>query len=120
MSLSPSLSADLAASITRMADKRITGQEDSDEEEDEDEDEDEGDDDEAEHSDDGGSDELEGSDKSDSDEVEDSDESDGGEDDHVCIGVFNPRHSRGESTFKVRVERRAGGTTLIPIINGRR
>jgi len=118
MSLSPSLSADLAASITRMADKRLTGQEDSDEEEDEDEN--EGDDDEAEHSDDGGSDELEGSDKDGSDEVEDSDESNDGEDDHVCIGVFNPRHSRGESTFKVRVERRAGGTTLIPIINGRR
>lgn len=116
MSLSPSLSADLAASITRMADKRMTGQEDSDE----DEDEDEGDDDEAEHNDDGDSDELKGSEKSGSDEAEDSDESDDGEDDHICIGVFNPRHSRGESTFKVRVERRNGGTTLIPIINGRR
>jgi hypothetical protein len=117
MSLSPSLSATLAASITRMADKRITGQEDSDEEEDEDE----SDDDEAEHSDDGDSEELEGSDKHGSDEVEHSDESDDDEDedDQVFIGVFNPRHSRGESTFKVRVERSPDGmgTNLVYVQN---
>jgi hypothetical protein len=102
MSLSPSLSATLATSITRMADKRITGLEDSDDEEDEDE----GDDDEAEHSDDGESNELEGSDKDGSDEIEDDDS----EDDHLFIGVFNPRHSRGASTFGFRVETRSDGT----------
>jgi hypothetical protein len=106
MSLSPFLSASLIASITCMADKRITGQEYSDE----DEDEDEGDDDEAEHSDDGDSDELEGSDKDGSDEVEDSNEEGDNEDDHLCIGVFNPRHSRGESTLGFRVETRPDGT----------
>jgi hypothetical protein len=117
MSLSPSLSATLAASITRMADKRITGQEDSDEEEDEDE----SDDDEAEHSDDGDSDELEGSDKDGSDKVEHSDESDDDEDDQVFIGVFNPRHSRGESTFKIRVEKSSDGmgTNLVYVPNRR-
>ncbi|KAI4733375.1 hypothetical protein E4T50_16058 [Aureobasidium sp. EXF-12298] len=106
MSLSPTLSASLVMSITCMADKRITGQGYSDE----DEDEDEGDDDEAEHSDDGDLDELEGSDKDDSDEVEDSDEKGDNEDDHFCIGVFNPRHSRGESTFAFRVETRPDAT----------
>lgn len=102
-----------------MADKRITGQEHSDE--DDDEDEDEGDDDEAKHSDDGGSDEPEGGDKNGPDEVEESDDSDDTENDHVFLGVFNPRHSRGKSTFKVRVRRRADGTgtDLVPIINGR-
>lgn len=102
-----------------MADKRITGQEDSDEDEDEDESDD--DEAEAEHSDDGDSDELENGDKDGLDEVEDSDEDDDSEDDHVFIGVFNPRHSRGESTFKIRVERSADGksTHLVPIINGR-
>jgi hypothetical protein len=104
MSLSPSLSASLIASITRAADKRIIGQKYL--IEDEDEDEDEGDYDEAEHSDDDGdSDELEGSDRDGSDEVEDSDENDdSSEDDHVFLGVFNPRHSRGESTFPFQVE----------------
>ncbi|KAH0277111.1 hypothetical protein KCU91_g3400, partial [Aureobasidium melanogenum] len=112
MSLSPSLSASLAASITRMADKRITGQEYLDEDEDEREDEGEGED-EAEHSDDGDLDELEDSDKDGSDEV------DGSEDDHVFIGVFNPRHSRGESTFQLRTERRADGMgyNIVPITN---
>jgi hypothetical protein len=89
-----------------MADKRIIGQEYSDE----DEDEDEGDDDEAEHSDDGDSDELEGSDKDGSDEVENSDEHDDSEDDHVFIGVFNPRHSRGDSTFPFHAETRSDET----------
>ncbi|CAD0105820.1 unnamed protein product [Aureobasidium uvarum] len=101
MSLSPTLSASLVASITRMTDKRIIGQDYLDE--DEDEDEDEGDD-EAEHSDDSGSDELEGSDKDGSDDVEDSDENEDSEDDHAFLGVFNPRHSRGESTFAFRTE----------------
>ncbi|KEQ67976.1 uncharacterized protein M437DRAFT_71743 [Aureobasidium melanogenum CBS 110374] len=110
MSLSPSLSASLAASITRMADKRITGPEYLDEDKDEREDEGE---DEAEHSDDGDLDELEDSDKDGSDEVH------GSEDDHVFIGVFNPRHSRGESTFRLRTERRADGMgyNIVPIIN---
>jgi hypothetical protein len=104
MSLSPSLSASLIASITRAADKRMIGQKYL--IEDEDEDEDEGDYDEAEHSDDDGdSGELEGSDRDGSDEVEDSDENDdSSEDDHVFLGVFNPRHSRGESTFPFQVE----------------
>lgn len=84
-----------------MADKRIAAQEYLDE----DEDGDEGDDDEAEHSDDGDSDELEGSDKNDSDKTEDGDE-----DDQVFLGVFNPRHSRGESTFLFHVEERSDGT----------
>ncbi|KAH0360467.1 hypothetical protein KCU65_g9362, partial [Aureobasidium melanogenum] len=110
MSLSPSLSASLAASIIRMADKRITGQEYLDEDEDEREDEGE---DEAEHSDDGDLDELEGSDKDGSDEGEDSDENDDSEDDHVSIGVFNPRHSRGESTFPFRVEQRSDGMGVV-------
>jgi cobalamin biosynthesis protein CobT len=88
-----------------MADKRIIGQDYSDE----DEDEDEGDDDEAEHSDDGDSDELEHSDKDGSDEVEHSDENDDSVDDHVFIGVFNPRHSRGESTFPFHAEIRSDG-----------
>lgn len=119
MSLSPSLSDSLAASITRMADKHITGQEYSDEDEDEDEVEEEYDDGEAEHSDGGDSNEFEGSDKDGSDEDEDSEENDDSEDDHVFIGVFNPRHSRGESTFGFRVERRSDGTTIVPVINGR-
>jgi hypothetical protein len=98
-----------------MADKRITGQEDSDEEEDEEEDaEDEGDEDEAEHSNDGDLDELDKSSDTDgsdevedsSDENEDSSNMDGHseDDDHIFIGVFNPRHSRGESKFGFRVQ----------------
>ncbi|KAG9567352.1 hypothetical protein KCU71_g3808, partial [Aureobasidium melanogenum] len=107
MSLSPSMSASLVASITRTANKRRTGQAYSDK--DEDEDEDEGDD-EAKHSDDIDLDELEGRDKDGSDEVEDSDQDNDSEDDHVFIGVFNPRHSRGESTFSVHAEPRSDGT----------
>lgn len=101
------MSASLVASITRTANERITGQAYSDK--DEDEDEDEGDD-EAKHSDDVDLDELEGRDKDGSDEVEDSDQDDDSEDDHVFIGVFNPRHSRGESTFSVHAEPRSDGT----------
>ncbi|THW31646.1 hypothetical protein D6C76_08069 [Aureobasidium pullulans] len=107
MSLSPSLSASLVASITRIADKRITGQEDSEEDESEDE---------AEHSDDGDSDDLDGSDEDGSDEVEDSDEND-----HVSVGVFNPRHSRGETTLRLRTETRSDGTgTNIMLVSNRR
>lgn len=104
MSLSPSLSASLVASITRMADRRITGQEQLEEVED--------DDDQAKHSDDSDVDELEGSDKDGSDEVEDSDENDDSEDDTVFLGVFNPRHSRGESTFSFHAEPRSDGTGI--------
>lgn len=95
-----------------MADKRITGQEYLDKDEGEDDREDEGED-EAEHSDDGDLDEPEDSNKDGSDEVN------GSEDDHVFIGVFNPRHSRGESTFRLRTERRADGMgyNIVPIIN---
>ena len=109
MSLTPSLPASLLDSITRTAEKCITGQEHS--EEDEDEDEDEGDD-KAEHSDHGDLNELEGSDKDGSDEIEDSDEKDDSEDNHVFIGVFNPRHSRGESTFSFHTEPTTGGTRI--------
>lgn len=107
MSLPPSLSASLVASITRMADKRITGQEQLEEDEDEDDD-----DDEAKHSDDSDVDELEGSDKDGSDKVEDSDENDDSEDDTVFLRVFNPRHSRGESTFSFHAEPRSDGTGI--------
>ncbi|KAI5255306.1 hypothetical protein E4T42_02000 [Aureobasidium subglaciale] len=106
ISPAPALSPSLVASITRMADKRITGQEYSDEDEDEDED----DGDEAEHSDEGDSNELEGSDKDDSDNVGDRDESVDSEADHMPVGVFNPRHSRGESTFAFHTETRSDGT----------
>lgn len=106
MLLSPSLPASLLDSITRIADKCMTGQEHS---EDENEDDDEGDD-KAEHSDHDDLNELEGSDKDGSDEVETSDENDDSEDDHVFIGVFNPRHSRGESTFPFHAELRSDGT----------
>lgn len=107
MSLSPSLSASLVDSITRIADKRITGQEDSEEDESEDE---------AEHSDDGDSDDFDGSDEDGSDEVEDSDEND-----HVSVGVFNPRHSRGETTLRLRTETRSDGTgTNIMLVSNRR
>lgn len=98
MSPSPSLSASLVAAITRIADKRITGQEESEEDESEDE---------AEHSDDGDSDELEGSDKDGSDEVENSDEND-----HVSVGVFNFRHSRGDTTLRFRTQTRSDGTGI--------
>ncbi|KAI5274881.1 hypothetical protein E4T47_02034 [Aureobasidium subglaciale] len=108
MSLSPALSPSLIASITRMADKRITGQEYSDEDGEEDED----DGDEAKYSDERDSNELEGSDKDASVKVEDSDESDDSEDDHMPIGIFNPRHSRGESTFGFHTETRSDGTGI--------
>jgi hypothetical protein len=109
MSVSPSLSASLITSIIRMADRHITGQEYSDE----DEDEDEGDDDESDHSDDGESAEIEGGDKNGSDEVEDSVETDDSKDAHVFIGVFNPRHSRGESTLPFRVVTRPDGVSIV-------
>ncbi|KAI5196844.1 hypothetical protein AUEXF2481DRAFT_80240 [Aureobasidium subglaciale EXF-2481] len=102
ISPAPALSPSLVASITRMADKRITGQGYSDGDED--------DGDEAEHSDEGDSNELEGSDKDDSDNVGDRDESVDSEADHMPIGVFNPRHSRGESTFAFHTETRSDGT----------
>jgi hypothetical protein len=100
-----------------MADKRITGQVDSNE--DDDEDEDESDDDEAEHSNDGDLGDLEGNKKDASDKVEDSSDEDEGSDedhDHIFIGVFNPRHSRGETKFGFGVKRTSGGTQ-ISIVN---
>ncbi|KAI5242695.1 hypothetical protein E4T43_04630 [Aureobasidium subglaciale] len=77
---------------------------------DEDEEEDENDGDEAKYSDERDSNELEGSDKDASVKVEDSDESDDSEDDHMPIGIFNPRHSREESTFGFHTETRSDGT----------